>query len=161
MNTLTTVHTILNDHKQPITCLALYKSLLLIGCERDLELWERKEKKCLNTFGGHTETVRCVGIDSDKVISGSDDTTIRIFEKHGASTLTGHTGKVNCLQFDSNKLVTGSSDSTIKIWELSSRKCIRTLQTEAGWVRCLQFSNEHNMLASGHGDNVVRLWSFG
>jgi F-box and WD-40 domain protein 1/11 len=74
---------------------------------------------------GHMDSVYCVQFDDRKIISGSRDHTIKIWDAQSyqcARTLTGHQGSVLCLQYNQEYLVSGSSDSTVMVW------CMRTLQ---------------------------------
>jgi E3 ubiquitin-protein ligase TRAF7 len=55
----------------------------------------------------------------DKLISGSDDNTIKVWNTDTWAcerTLEGHTGTVNSLVRHGDKLISGSADSTIKVW---------------------------------------------
>jgi F-box/WD-40 domain protein 7 len=98
---------------------------------------------CKVTMIGHTATVRCVQVgwylnviqsflnfslyfsfdwflkmDMDKVVSGSYDNTLKIWNlKTGecSQTLRGHSDHVLCLQFNATHLVSGSADKTIKV----------------------------------------------
>lgn len=146
-----------------VTCLRVYQGQLLAGCKNQIKLWQLEKGEMLDTFSYHTDSVRCADLDSEYVISGSDDMTLHVqCRKTGEHfPLLGHTGKVRCLQFDQNKLVSGSTDSNIMIWSLSEKKCVHTLHLPdqtCGWVRCLQFDSTR--LFSGHGDNVIRIWNF-
>lgn len=67
---------------------------------------------------GHTESVRCLQMAPDKVVSGSYDRTIKIWDLPSGglrSTLQGHNDAVLCLQFDEQKLISGSADTSIKV----------------------------------------------
>ncbi|KAJ3225702.1 DNA-directed RNA polymerases I, II, and III subunit RPABC3 [Chytriomyces hyalinus] len=73
----------------------------------------------------HNEAIYCLQFDEDKIISGSRDNTVQVFDTATLAhrhTLVGHSGSVLCLQFDDSILVTGSSDSTIMVWNLPSTK---------------------------------------
>ncbi|GAA5918367.1 hypothetical protein JCM1841_002190 [Sporobolomyces salmonicolor] len=82
--------------------------------------WE-KGKPSWNWLEGHEDSVYCVQFDEKKVISGSRDKTIRIWDLASGTTtrtLTGHEGSVLCLQYDDQVLISGSSDSRILVWDL-------------------------------------------
>ena len=77
--------------------------------------------ECLKTLIGHTDWINTVCIlDNDKIVSGSHDKTIKIWNSNTGEcikTLTGHTSFVNsvCI-LNNDKIVSGSHDKTIKIW---------------------------------------------
>ena len=67
----------------------------------------------------------------DKLISGSDDKTIKIWSTTSWTcerTLTEHTGSVFALALHEGKLLSGSDDKSVKIWDLTTWACERTLQ---------------------------------
>ena len=79
--------------------------------------------KChVRTFEGHSEGISCVQFDGSRIVSGSHDKTIRVWNiktnsKWSVLTLTGHSGEVRCLHLEpgGNRLVSGSTDTTIKV----------------------------------------------
>ena len=75
------------------------------------------------TLTGHEDAVICVtSNNTDILISGSQDKTLKVWNIHTGgciTTLTGHTGTIWCcvLSLDSNVIYSGSADNTIKIWD--------------------------------------------
>lgn len=67
----------------------------------------------VRTFEGHTGGVSCVQFDSSRIVSGSHDKTIRVWNiktnsKWSVMTLAGHSGEVRCLHLEGNRLVSGN-----------------------------------------------------
>ncbi|GAA5871890.1 hypothetical protein JCM3774_000721 [Rhodotorula dairenensis] len=80
-----------------------------------------KGKPSWSWFEGHEDSVYCCQFDDRKIISGSRDRTIRVWDIASGETthiLRGHEGSILCLQYDDEILVTGSSDSTVIVWDL-------------------------------------------
>lgn len=75
------------------------------------------------------------------------------------STLEGHTAAVQQVTFskDGKTLASASMDKTVKTWDMSTKKCITTLQSRDS-VRCVAFSPIHRRLACGGGAFEVYLW---
>lgn len=66
-------------------------------------------------------------------ISGSSDTTIRVWDIHSwrlVTTLTEHRDEVQALTVsdDSTRLFSGSDDGVIKVWDTHSWQCLNTLE---------------------------------
>ena len=72
---------------------------------------------------GHSDYVLSVAysLDGTKIISGSDDKTIKIWDANTGEclkTLEGHSSNVQSVAYspDGTKIISGSQDTTIKIW---------------------------------------------
>jgi len=68
---------------------------------------------------GHTDVVSCLQFAGKKLVTGSMDHTIRVWDMTThlcANTLHGHESWVWDLQFDPDKVVTVSGDKAVKLW---------------------------------------------
>ena len=79
--------------------------------------------QCLKTLEGHSNSLNSVAYSPDgtKIISGSGDKTIKIWNANTGQclqTLEGHSGSVYSVAYspDGTKIISGSFDYTIKIW---------------------------------------------
>ena len=45
-----------------------------------LQVWNAESGTCVHTLYGHTSTVRCMHLHSTKVVSGSRDATLRMWD---------------------------------------------------------------------------------
>jgi WD40 repeat protein len=104
--------------------------------------------------------------DAKLLITGSRDTTIKLFEMPKVvekKTLTGHSGWIRSLAVspDGKVLVSASDDQTIKFWDLATGRNFRTLKGHAGGVRCVTFSPDGRRLASASWDRTIKLWEGG
>ncbi|PLB34812.1 cell division control protein Cdc4 [Aspergillus candidus] len=85
--------------------------------------------------------VTCLQFDTDKVLTGSDDTNINVYDtKTGAlrATLEGHEGGVWALEYHGNTLVSGSTDRSVRVWDIEQARCTQIFQGHTSTVRCLQ-----------------------
>ncbi|MBC1305741.1 protein kinase domain-containing protein, partial [Trichormus variabilis] len=127
------------------------------------KLIEKKEK---NSLIGHSNWVSSVTFSSDgnMVISGSYDTTIKIWNlttEKQICTLTGHTDSVLSIAISPNDkiIASGSSDKTIKLWNLVTMQQICTLIGHTKGISSVTFSLNRNILASGSYDTTIKLWN--
>ncbi|MCJ1472202.1 SCF ubiquitin ligase complex subunit cdc4 [Lambiella insularis] len=84
--------------------------------------------------------VTCLQFDTDKIITGSDDTNVNVYDtKTGAirARLEGHEGGVWALQYEGNVLVSGSTDRSVRVWDIKKGVCTHVFQGHTSTVRCL------------------------
>ncbi|KAL2001464.1 hypothetical protein VTN02DRAFT_1700 [Thermoascus thermophilus] len=122
--------------------LHLYKSLY----QRHYSIrkgWMRPKVKPKHiAFRAHDRhVVTCLQFDTDKILTGSDDTNINVYDtKTGAlrATLEGHEGGVWALEYHGNTLVSGSTDRSVRVWDIEKARCTQIFQGHTSTVRCLQ-----------------------
>ncbi|XP_037774868.1 WD repeat-containing protein 5B-like [Penaeus monodon] len=71
---------------------------------------------------GHTGVIRCLAADPWRIVSASDDKTIKVWDRETLRrlvTLRNHTDGVTCLAFNDHVIVSGSYDKTVKLWDFS------------------------------------------
>jgi WD40 repeat protein len=114
---------------------------------------------------GHDEYVRAVAFSADgkTVASGSDDTTVRLWDAatgEEMQKLEGHDGPVRAVAFspDGKTVASGSSDKTVRLWDAATGEEIQKLEGHDGWVSVVAFSPDGKTVASGSDDTTVRLW---
>ncbi|KAI9279098.1 WD40-repeat-containing domain protein [Sporodiniella umbellata] len=108
---------------------------------------------------GHLDSVYCVQFDDEKVITGSRDRTIKIWDLcqyQCTYTLEGHSGSVLCLQYDENIIVSGSSDTTVIVWDIKTRRIRAKLHGHAGGVSDVAFNDRY--IVSSSKDSSIRIW---
>lgn len=113
----------------------------------------------LQEFKGHKEGITCLRFNRKHLMSGSLDTTIKIWNVETGEcvrTLTGHLKGVRSLAFDNQKLITGGFDSTIKVWNYHTGQCISTYRGHDDTVSSVDFSNK--TIVSGSADCTVKVW---
>ena len=116
----------------------------------------------------HTSCITILVVTSDNkyLVSGSMDTTVRIWRLHDKgqeAILTGHTSYVNCLALTSNnkKIVSGSDDNTIRLWSIRKQTQVAMFKGHTSSVNCLAITSDNALIISGSSDHTIRLWSLG
>ncbi|KAF2089472.1 WD40 repeat-like protein [Saccharata proteae CBS 121410] len=121
--------------------------------------------------------VTCLQFDTDKILTGSDDTNINVYDtKTGAlrSRLQGHEGGVWALQYDGNVLVSGSTDRSVRVWDIERGRCLQVFQGHTSTVRCLVIlqptevgkdadgnpimAPDQPLIITGSRDSTLRVW---
>ncbi|KAK9236295.1 WD40-repeat-containing domain protein [Lipomyces kononenkoae] len=94
------------------------------------------------SFPGHgRNVVTCLQFDSEKIITGSDDLCINVYDTRTGklrARLDGHEGGVWALQYVGNTLVSGSTDRTVRVWDIEKGICTHIFYGHTSTVRCLQ-----------------------
>ena len=111
-------------------------------------------------FVGHSAPVTsvCLSKDGRRVLSGSWDHTIRLWEVSSGRCIRvfkGHTDHVEsvCLSADGRWAMSGSIDGTFRFWRVSSGRCIRSFETK-GHVYSLSFSRNGRWALVAEGSEV-------
>lgn len=140
--------------------------------------WMQDETKPRHiAFRAHQRhVVTCLQFDTDKILTGSDDTNINVYDTQtGAlrARLEGHEGGVWALQYEGNVLVSGSTDRSVRVWDIETGKCTQTFQGHTSTVRCLQIlmptpiktadgkttmMPKQPLIITGSRDSNLRVW---
>ena len=78
-----------------------------------------------------TSHVLPLQFDGTYVVSGSLDTSIRVWEVETGTclhTLMGHQSLTSGMVLRGNILVSGNADSTVKVWDILTGECLKTLE---------------------------------
>jgi len=141
--------------------------------------WMKPEIKPQHlAFRAHDRhVVTCLQFDTEKILTGSDDTNINVYDtKTGAlkATLRGHEGGVWALEYHGNTLVSGSTDRSVRVWDIERARCTQVFHGHTSTVRCLQivlptevgrdasgrpeFMPKQPMIITGSRDSNLRVW---
>uniref|UniRef100_A0A3Q3DYC5 Si:ch211-154o6.3 n=1 Tax=Hippocampus comes TaxID=109280 RepID=A0A3Q3DYC5_HIPCM len=141
--------------------------------------WQ-KAKFRLRLLEGHNDIITCVLAVDNLVISGSRDTTIKVWHVPTATehkNLGGHTGGVTSLSAppaeyckklawslslpdDERFILSGSADCNVKIWALSVGQCVKSIYTFNA-VTALSFVPEGDgYIVTGSDGGKVQAWSW-
>lgn len=141
--------------------------------------WIRPDVKPKHiSFRGHQRhVVTCLQFDTDKILTGSDDTNINVYDTNTGvlrTTLEGHEGGVWALQYEGNTLVSGSTDRTVRVWDIARGQCTQIFHGHTSTVRCLQIlmptrigrkadgkeirMPKQPLIITGSRDSTLRVW---
>lgn len=125
----------------------------------------------------HRHVVTCLLFDGEKILTGSDDTKINVYDtKTGAlkNRLEGHEGGVWALQYEGDTLVSGSTDRSVRVWDIKTGRCLQVFQGHTSTVRCLVILKpvqvdtapdgtpimmpKEPLIITGSRDSTLRVW---
>ncbi|XP_030249271.1 F-box/WD repeat-containing protein 7 [Sparus aurata] len=141
--------------------------------------WEKARFR-LRLLEGHNDIVTCVVAVDNLVVSGSRDTTVKVWHVPTATehkNLGGHTGGVTCLAAPppefckrlawslslSDKerfILSGSADCNVKIWALSIGQCVKSIYTFNAVTALCFVPEEDGYIITGSDGGKVQAWSW-
>lgn len=142
-------------------------STLVAACSgKAIEIWNLKDANPEMSgiaLIGHTADVLSIDFSPDgkNIISGSEDTTIKIWDSITGEclhTLTGHTSYVSSVRYgkDGKFIVSGSRDTTIKLWNIENEPYLfKTIRVDA---QVLQISLNSDKILAGFPDLAFQLY---
>ncbi|XP_032224781.2 F-box/WD repeat-containing protein 7 isoform X2 [Nematostella vectensis] len=123
---------ILEKPDEPMTCRTTISCLSISPCTRlvasgqtdnTICLWDTHTRRKQHNLFGHTGSVTCTAVDSHKVVSGSNDRTVKVWSlDSGHCQLTlpeDHSSGVSCVTFSDQWVVSGDSLGEIKVWDFA------------------------------------------
>jgi WD40 repeat protein len=113
-------------------------------------------------LAGHHDLVVAVAVLPDgRVVSGSSDGIIQVFDgRLGGlcATHTGHKGSVLALAaLSGSKVVSSSSDGIVRVWDVHDGSIRATLEGHQGPVLAVGVLRD-GRIVSGSSDNTLRIW---
>ena len=111
---------------------------------------------------GHANSVLSVAVTPDKrVVSASDDNTLRVWDIESGDTLKtleGHENWVNSVAVTPHKrVVSASDDNTLRVWDIESGDTLKTLEGHANSVLSVAVTPDKRVV-SASDDNTLRVW---
>jgi WD40 repeat protein len=125
------------------------------------------------TFPAHgSNVVTCLHFDGRRIITGSDDNSVGVWDAATGALLrhmTGHEGGVWALAVCGDTVVSGSTDRSIRVWDIADGRCSHTLWGHTSTVRCCKIIMPRRMangelcprkpvIITGSRDATLRVW---
>ena len=132
--------------------------------DNKVKIWDPSNNwNSIITYGGHESDVRALeSIDFEKVASGSNDLTFKIWNLGSAVTLKtiNVTVKVFSMQLLKNgsQMAVGLTNEDIRIYDINTGSLIAILSGHKGDIQDFALIG-NDLLASASADNHVRIWN--
>lgn len=119
------------------------------------------------TLTGHRDFVTCVAISPDgtTVATGSQDSTIKLWDLNTAeliTTLKGHIGAIHDLAFSPNGILLASVgvDPILRIWNVAKKELVKSIRCGTSKHR-VAFSKKGGYILFGSGPSIMHCapWS--
>jgi len=135
--------------------------------DKTVKIWDLETGACRATLKGHAGEVNSVAVtpDGKRILSASDDTSVRVWDASSGRELLKldeHRGAVLSVTalWDNARVLSGGWDG-LRLWDLSSGKCLETLEcgtddTQDVFSTAVDPAGARAL--SGHGDGRVQLW---
>ncbi|KAJ5071887.1 f-box and wd repeat domain-containing 7 [Anaeramoeba ignava] len=109
-------------------------------------------------YEGHHAPIACIKFDEEKILSGSYDADVRIWNKQTKETrsIIHHNDSVWALDYVGDRLITGSRDTALRWWNMTTEKEVDLLVGHESPVSTLQYDGD--IIISGGYDNTCRVW---
>ena len=125
-----------------------------------IKIFDTNNYKELHSFKDHQWDVGAVYVDGDKLYSGSDDYSIKVWDlqtnKLEKTIKSAHSGTINDIIIYDGKLISASDDKSIVIRDAKTGKFIRELKKHKKPVNKLKITN--GFLISVSSDRKMILW---
>ncbi|KAL6005912.1 Scytalone dehydratase [Asimina triloba] len=113
------------------------------------------------TLKGHTRPVRAISSDRSKVVSGSDDQSVIVWDKQTSQLLEelkGHDAQVSRVRMLSGeRVLTASHDGCVKMWDVRTDTCVATVGRCSSAVLCMEYDDSTGILAAAGRDASIRM----
>ncbi|MCO5552882.1 hypothetical protein L7F22_006401 [Adiantum nelumboides] len=114
------------------------------------------------TLKGHTRAIRAIASDRVRIVTGSDDQRVLVWDKATGKQLVelkAHNDKISCVRMLWEPCVlTASHDGTVKMWDVRTDTCVATVGRSASAILCLDYDYDTRVLAAAGMDGVCNIW---
>ena len=95
------------------------------------------------------------------IVTGSDDTTLRIWDAETGAVDGGHTASVQSVVYspDGREIISGPVDIAVRTWDAGTGVEVgKPLEGHTGPVRSVAHPSDGQHIISGSEDQTVRIW---
>jgi WD40 repeat protein len=136
------------------------EKLLTGGGPNLFDVWNIKDGKRLDSWGGHKGTVNALaGLANGDILSAGQEGVVMTWSKGQlAGKWAAHAGAISAMAMsrDQKQWLTAGGDQTIKLWSAGAGEPVHVFKGHTGPVMSLAISNDGRWACSGAGDRGVK-----
>ncbi|KAG7227685.1 hypothetical protein INR49_029446, partial [Caranx melampygus] len=155
---------VLRGHVGSIRAVLLCEDRHLVitaGCDASIRCWNLKTDSCVMELYGHTGTINCLDVHGDRLVSGSKDSFVKVWNLHTGTQLEDfhfkHSSSIRCVKINATTVCSSCDRGLVKIWDMEKALLLRVIDAHKKAVKCLFFDEWH--LLSGDSNGQVMAWS--
>lgn len=144
---------------------------LLLSCSMDgtAKIWDvYGQRKCIRTYKGHTESVRCIDFNADgtKFLTASYDRWVKVWDTETGKVLSRHTSRkipyvAKFHPHRDNEILVGQSNKKIVQWNCEKNTIMQNYDDHLGQVNTITFVDNARRFISTSDDKKVLIWEYG
>ena len=135
----------------------------VIGSGTNIYIWDLRTGALEATLKGHTAQVKSFAVSPDghRLVSGSDDHTIKIWDFNLRSVDNGCKNSIQAVTFseDGRLVASGHWNHTVSIWDMSTGLSRRLSTDRVCRVTCVVFSADGQLVIGGDCGGIVTVWN--
>ncbi|XP_006457834.1 hypothetical protein AGABI2DRAFT_148368 [Agaricus bisporus var. bisporus H97] len=150
------------EHTESVLSLCVKDGWMVsAGSDWRVVVWnlDRSKNGAVKVLRDHSDSVLCVRLDDQKLVSCSKDRTVRVYTFPGLDllhVLGGHRAAVNAISLSNGLLVSGSGDRSMNVWDVKTGKLLRTFEDHhTRGIASIDFKSPY--IVSGSSDKHIRL----
>jgi factor associated with neutral sphingomyelinase activation len=142
------------------------KHVYIGSWDNNIYLYSLDQCRISDTLAAHDDAVSSLVIDKDILISGSWDSTVKVWkvkpagiEKQFMVDFVEHESKVMSVDInkDKNMVISGSADGKIHLGDIRTGNSIREIHAHTAEVTCVKFLQDGRIISTGL-DNSLRVF---
>ncbi|TFK65937.1 WD40 repeat-like protein [Pluteus cervinus] len=130
------------------------------GSDKTVRIWDVETAQQIAEFQDHISFVTSASSENKYIVSGSEDTSVRIQAAQQKAELQSYTNMVTSvgISSDNRYVVCGSQDGSVRIWDVETGEQKAAFQSHTEDVLSVGFSSDNKYVVSGSRDKSVRIW---
>ncbi|CAC9531567.1 conserved hypothetical protein [Leishmania infantum JPCM5] len=136
----------LSKHLSGVYCLAQYRGDVAYAGSSDFTItqWRVADGRLLRVLAGHSNYVRCLYAEGNALVSGSDDSTVRVWDTASGASLQQYShlhresGGVSAFCRVGTAMWSGDQSGVIAVWRLKDGKVLLVCRQVQGRVMSLR-----------------------